>query len=275
VDYELKEILLKAKKRVFSNLSGENLTRLKGDGIDLRDIKEYEWGDDIRRINWKATAKTGEILVNTYDEYKRLNITLIFLASSTINFGSKRLKQDVVAEIFAYLLFSAFKNNDFCKTIIFSNKVLKEYSPVRNINEIDMIVKDIYDFNTIGEKIDYEKLNEELNKRYKKGEILIFVGDFFDIKGFHIANKKHQTYSIIVRDEIEENLDFEGEISFKDPLLQKDEEFFINESIKKEYKKLLKNHDKKIKEVFIKNQIDFTKIKTNEDVYFKLLELFK
>ena len=78
MDTELKKILLKAKKAVFSNLTGENLSRLKGDGIDLRDIKLYEWGDDVRRINWKATAKSGEILVNSYDEYKQLDITLVF-----------------------------------------------------------------------------------------------------------------------------------------------------------------------------------------------------
>ena len=139
---ELKKILLKAKKAVFSNLTGENLSRLKGDGIDLRDIKLYEWGDDVRRINWKATAKSGEILVNSYDEYKQLDIVLVFLASASLNFGSKRLKQDVASEVLAYLLFSSYKNKDRCESIFFGDKVIKSFPPFKEINQVDEIVKE-------------------------------------------------------------------------------------------------------------------------------------
>ena len=275
MDSELKKILLKAKKAVFSNLTGENLSRLKGDGIDLRDIKLYEWGDDVRRINWKATAKSGEILVNSYDEYKQLDITLVFLASASLNFGSKRLKQDVASEVLAYLLFSSYKNKDRCESIFFSDKLLKSFPPVKDINQVDEIVKEAFSLDTLKNRVDYESLVEELNKRYKKGKIIIFVGDFLTLPNFSKLNPKHQYYSIMIRDELEESLEFDGEMSFKDPYSLKSEEFFINSDTKKRYKELLNHHDKSLKEEFLKKEMDFKKIKTDDDIYIKLTELFK
>lgn len=275
MDKELKQILLKAKKAVFSNLTGENLSRLKGDGIDLRDIKPYEWGDDIRRINWKATAKTGNILVNSYDEYKQLDISLIYLASATLNFGSKRLKQDVASEVLAYLLFSSYKNKDRCETLFFAEDILKSYPPVKNINQVDEIVESAFELDTFYKTINYDNLIQEINKRYKKGRIIVFVGDFLTLPDFSKLNPKHQTYAVVIRDRLEESLEFDGEMSFKDPTTFKSEEFFINHDIKNRYKKLLIDHDKALKEEFLKKEIDFQKIKTEDDVYLRLTELFK
>ncbi len=272
---ELKKILLKAKKAVFSNLTGENLSRLKGDGIDLRDIKLYEWGDDVRRINWKATAKSGEILVNSYDEYKQLDIVLVFLASASLNFGSKRLKQDVASEVLAYLLFSSYKNKDRCESIFFSDKLLKSFPPVKDINQVDEIVKEAFFLDTFKNRVDYESLVKELNKRYKKGKIIIFVGDFFTLPDFSKLNPKHQYYCVLIRDELEESLEFDGKMSFKDPYFLKSEEFFINSNTKKRYKELLNYHNTALKEEFLRKKMDLKKIKTDDDIYIKLTELFR
>ncbi len=274
---ELQKILLKAKKQVFSNLSGENLTRLKGDGMELRDIKSYEWGDDVRAINWKATAKSGEILVNTYDEYKRLNISLVYLGCATMKFGSLRFKQDVVSEVFAYLLFSGVKNHDITKSIVFDNTLKEEFTPPKKINQIDAIVENIYKYNVTqkSKDIDYERLCHFINQKYKRGHIVILVGDFLTLPNFSLLHKKHQVYSIIVRDRLEENLTFSGDISLKNFGTNKSQDFHINSTIKQKYNKLLKEHDEKLKEEFIKNKIEYKKIFTDDDVYIKLKEIFK
>ena len=272
---ELKQILLKAKKQVFSNLSGESLSRLKGDGIDLRDIKQYEWGDDVRRINWKATAKSNQILVNTYDEYKQLDIVLVYLVDASMNFGSTRLKQDVVAEVFAYLLYSGFKNKDRVESIFFSDRVLKDYHDVKNINQVDEIVKDIYEFDTLGKSLNYENLLEELNKRYKKGKIFIMIGDFLTKPNFKMLNQKHQSYAIMIRDELEESLSFDGEMAFRDTKTLQTKNFVIDSTVKNEYQKLLSSHDRELKELFLNHQIQSKKIKTDDEVYLKLMELFR
>ena len=267
---ELRQILLKAKKQVFSNLSGENLTRLKGDGIDLRDIKSYEWGDDIRRINWRATAKSGEILVNTYDEYKQLNISVIYLPTPSMSFGSQRFKSDVASEIFAYLLFSGVKNHDIVKSVIFDKKV---YKPIKKIDEIDSIVSDVFYYEG-KEKIDYEKLSHFINKSYKRGHIIILVGDFLSLPSLSI-NKKHQVYALIVRDRLEEELSFSGDLALKDFYTNKTEEFFINDTIKQKYNSLINSFDTKLEKQFLENKISFKKIYTDDEVYIKLKEVFK
>jgi len=271
---ELKQILLKAKKQVFSNLTGENLTRLKGDGMDLRDIKSYEFGDDIRRINWNASAKSSEIQVNTYDEYKQLNISLIYLSSPTMLFGSLRFKKDIVSEIFAYLLYSSVKNHDFCKSVIFDKKPQIEIKPPKKIAQIDSIVKTIYEYEPRFD-IDYDALTKYINKTYKKSHIIILVGDFLTKPNLSLINKKHQLYSIMVRDDLEEELKFSGDISLKDFLTSKDYDFNINSQIKRRYKKLITSHDNSLEKEFIKNKIDFKKIKTSHEVYINLRELFK
>jgi len=275
MDVELKEILLKAKKQVFSNLTGESLSRLKGDGMDLRDIKQYEWGDDVRRINWKASAKSSQLLVNTYDEYKQLDVTLVFLASSTLNFGSKRLKQDVACEVFAYLLYSAYKNKDRCESLVFKNKSIDDFPPIKEQPAIDGLVENIYNLDTFESSVDFEFVTSEINKRYKKGKILVFVGDFLTLPDFSLLSKKHQTYAVVIRDKLEESLEFDKEITLKDTLTNHSDEFFITNSIQKNYSSLINSHDKKLQQEFTKNNISYQKIKTDDDVYLKLVELFR
>ncbi len=268
---ELRQILLKAKKQVFSNLSGENLTRLKGDGMDLRDIKSYEWGDDVRRINWKATAKSDEILVNTYDEYKQLNISLIYLPTPTMSFGSQRFKSDVASEIFAYLLFSGVKNHDLTKSVIFDSKI---YKPIKKVEEIDSIVSNIF-YHEAKSNVDYKALSHFINKSYKRGHIIILVGDFLSLPDLSLINKKHQVYALVIRDRLEEQLEFSGDLALRDFNSNKSQEFFINKTIKQKYNSLINSHDNKLKEYFLQNKITFKKIYTNDEVYIKLKELFK
>jgi len=175
----------------------------------------------------------------------------------------------------AYLLFSSYKNKDRCESIFFSDKLLKSFPPVKDINQVDEIVKEAFFLDTLKNRVDYESLVKELNKRYKKGKIIIFIGDFLTLPNFSKLNPKHQYYSIMIRDELEESLEFDGEMSFKDPYSLKSEEFFINSDTKKRYKELLNHHDKTLKEEFLKKEMDFKKIKTDDDIYIKLTELFK
>jgi len=275
MDVELREILIRAKKQVFSNLTGESLTRLKGDGIDLRDIKVYEWGDDIRHINWNATAKSGEMKVNTFDEYKQLNISLFFLLSGTINFGSLKLKQDVMSEVMAYLLFSSYKNSDFCQTIFWDKQKIMEYPNIKKLPQVDEIVKYGFEFDSIGKSVDYEELFKMINERYKRGRIIILIGDFLTLPNLSLLHKRFQTYAIVVRDRVEESLEFSGEIELKSPINGRSDRFFINDSVKDRYKKAIKLHDEKLEEIFVKSRVDYKKIYTDDDVYLKLLELFK
>jgi len=270
----LQEILIRARKNVFSNLTGDNLTKLRGDGMDLRDIKAYEYGDDIRHINWRATAKGEEIRVNVFDEYKELNILTVFLGSSTVNFGSKRLKQDVMSEVLAYILFSSVKNRDKIESLFFTKTCDKDFNNIKNIAFMDEVVSYAMEFDTDKKVIDYKEVCNYINERYKRGHIVVFIGDFLDEVDFTTLNKRHQSFAIISRDKLEESLEFSDEVMIKSPTTHESEEFFITNSIKKRYRDLILSHDTKLKEHFRSQGIDFIKIYSDDEIYLKLMELF-
>lgn len=275
METKLQEILFKARKNVFSNLTSDNLTKLRGDGMDLRDIKAYEYGDDIRHINWRATAKGEEIRVNIFDEYKELNILTVTLGSATIKFGAHKLKQDVMAEILAYILYSSVKNKDKIESLFFTKTCDKDFNNIKNIAFMDDVISHAITLDTDKKEIDYKEVCSYINQRYKRGHIVIFIGDFLDEIDLTTLNKKHQSFAIIVRDHLEESLSFRDEVMLKSPLSGENEEFFINSSIKKRYQDLIKNHDKRLKEHFEEQGIDYTKIYSDDEIYLKLMELFR
>ncbi|HIO91046.1 MAG TPA: DUF58 domain-containing protein [Campylobacterales bacterium] len=275
MDTKLQEILFKARKNVFSNLTSDNLTKLRGDGMDLRDIKAYEYGDDIRHINWRATAKGEEIRVNIFDEYKELNILTVFLSSSTINFGSKTLKQDNMAEILAYILYSSIKNKDKVESLFFTKTCDKNFNNIKNIAFIDDVISYALEFDTNKKEIDYKEVCSYINEHYKRGHIVVFIGDFLDKVDFTTLSKKHQTLAIIVRDHLEESLEFSDEVMIKSPQSGKSEEFFINSSIKKRYQELILSHDNELYAHLQSQGIDFKKIYNDDVIYLKLMELFR
>ena len=99
IENKLKEILLRVKKQVFSGNIGNTLSTFKGTGLDFYEIKDYTIGDDVRKINWKSTAKSSSVKVNVFNEERELNIIVAYMVNGSINFGTKRIKQDVMAEV--------------------------------------------------------------------------------------------------------------------------------------------------------------------------------
>jgi hypothetical protein len=271
----LQEILFRAKKNVFSRLNGSNLSRLKGDGMDLRDIKSYEYGDDIRSINWKATAKSDEIKVNTFDEYKELNILVVFLTSGSIKFGSTTLKQDLMSQVVAFLLYSSIKNRDRAEAIFFSKNCDKKYHSLNHLSKLKEVVEYGLSVEVLKKDIDYKALCNYINKNYKKGHIVVFIGDFLELPDFSTLSRVHQLYGVIIRDHIEESLEFKDEVEIRSPFTLEDEKFFINKSVKNRYKKLIDEHDSKLYGIFNKSRIEYTKIYSDDDIYLKLVGLFR
>ena len=157
----VQEILLKAQKDVFSTNIGSHLTPFKGEGIDFDEIKEYSIGDDIRKINWNATAKSpfGTLQINQFNDERELNIIIAFMVSGNINFGSQNLKQDIMSQILATLAYSAVKNDDRYHTIFFNKVLQKEFYPTKEQNIIQEIVSYGVSLNPLGKEIDWEQFS--------------------------------------------------------------------------------------------------------------------
>jgi uncharacterized protein (DUF58 family) len=269
------EILLRAKKDVFSGNLGEHLTAFKGDGLDFREIRDYEHGDDIRKINWKATAKGAGVKTNVFNEERELNIVLAFMVSGSINFGSIKLKQEVVAEILALLSFSALKGHNRLQSQFFSDKSELFFEPSKSNTIIYNIVENALDINTLGKEVNYTNFCNFVNDVVRQKSLIFMVGDFYGKIDLSDIAHKNELYALIVRDRIEENPLLNGTFELIDTNSLESNTISLNKSTAKEYQKLIAQHDNKIQEHFIEHQITFGKIYTDEDVYLRLSEIIK
>jgi len=269
------EILLKAKKDVFSGNLGEHLTAFKGDGLDFREIRDYDHGDDIRKINWKASAKGAGIKTNVFNEERELNIVLAFMVSGSINFGSIKLKQEIVAEILALLSFSALKGHNRLQSQFFSDKSELFFEPSKSNTIIYNIVENAIEINTLGKEVNYKNFCNFINGVVRQKSLIFMIGDFYgDIDLSEIAHK-NEVYALIVRDRIEENPILNGTFELIDPNSLETNKITLNKSTAKEYQKIIREHDNKIQEHFLEHQITFGKIYTDEDIFLRLSEIIK
>ena len=265
----MREIIINSKKKVYSLLSGRHLSRLKGEGLDFREIREYTFNEDAKRIDWKISAKLQKPVVKEFDENKELHIIILYLLSGNMHFGSVRLKSESAVEIMSLLAFSATKNDDKISLIAYDKKPV-HFKPTKSPNTAFAYLEKFSQINLLGK--DYDFYFVEYLNRLKKS-ILFVIGDFYKIPPLH--KLKHETYSIIIRDKFEENPEFKGYINTIDPINMKENETFFNTHTIKKYKNHIKNSDKKLYEYLNSKRIKYTKIYTDEDPFFKLKELIK
>ena len=265
----MREIIINSKKKVYSLLSGRHLSPLKGEGLDFREIREYTFNEDAKRIDWKISAKLQKPVVKEFDENKELHIIILYLLSGNMHFGSVRLKSESAVEIMSLLAFSATKNDDKISLIAYDKKPV-HFKPTKSPNTAFAYLEKFSQINLLGK--DYDFYFVEYLNRLKKS-ILFVIGDFYKIPPLH--KLKHETYSIIIRDKFEENPEFKGYINTIDPINMKENETFFNAHTIKKYKSHIKNSDKKLYEYLNSKRIKYTKIYTDEDPFFKLKELIK
>ncbi len=270
-----KEILIKTRRRLFGANIGNNVSIFQGNGLDFSEIKEYSFGDDVKKINWKITAKEQKPFINVFNEERELNIVLAFMVSGNIYFGSVRQKQELMSEILTILAYSTIKNSDRLTTIFFSNKEERFFKPTKNMNSIYPILEYSLSINPLGKEADYETFTNYFSKTVKRKSILFLIGDFYENIDLTLLSAKYEIYAIMVRDPFEEKPKFENEISLSDPKTLKEEIFYPDKKITKEFSKEIEKRDKKLFEHFLKNRISFAKIYTNEDPFIKLSNLFR
>ncbi len=270
-----KEILLRAKKDVFSGNLGNHLTTFKGDGLDFREIRDYEYGDDIRKLNWKATAKGAGLKTNVFNEERELNIVLVFAISGSLHFGSVKLKQDIAAEVLTLLAFSALKDNNKLQSLFFSDHQERFFEPSKNKSIVYDILESAIDIDALKKEVNFKSLSNYINSTIKQKSLIFIVGDFYgDINLSEIAYK-HEVYALIIRDRFEEFPLLNGEFELIDTNTLNSSELILNRDVASEYKKLIDDQDEKLKEHFLEHRVKFGKIYTDEDIYLRLTEIIK
>ncbi|WP_428739213.1 DUF58 domain-containing protein [Sulfurimonas sp.] len=272
---KLQKILVKARRQVFSEMVGNNPSIFQGEGYDFIELREYMAGDDIRHIDWNITAKMQRPYIKIFREERELNVVVATMLNGSIYFGSKRFKQDVIAELVAMLSFSVIKNGDLLSTYNFSDRLISHLKPSKKLYQVHRAVEEILEFDPLNHQADYKNLSDTLFKRLKRKSLIVVIGDFFELPDFRILAKKHEVIALIVRDHLEEHPPHMGFASLVDPesgaVLEGD---FNNASVK-EYAKKVHLHDRKLYETLRKQQVRFTKVYTNESVGVALRRVFE
>lgn len=273
----LKKIIIKTRRNIFSEIIGNNSSLLKGEGYDFLELKEYEYGEDVKKIDWLVSAKFKKPFVKVFHAQKELNINIVSILNGSIYFGTKKFKQELVTEIAAILGYSCVKQGDPFSSYIANESVeLCTKKSKRNF-AVTMMSEKIFDYECIGKKVDFKNLSNELFKKIKKRSIIFLIGDFFDTKDidFRLLSKKHEIIAIIVRDKFEEEPFELGNVNLIDPSTNKVFDGNISKSVINNYKNRVKAEDHKLYEHFQKCGVKFTKIYTNEEPLPKLLRLMK
>lgn len=268
----VKKIVLKTKKQVYGDMLGNNASLFQGEGFEFAELREYVYGDDVRKIDWKTTAKLGKPFVKVYKEERELNVVVVSLLSGSTYFGTVKQKSEIMAEVVATLGFSAVKNADLFTHMIFADKMYGLSKPSKKLFSVHKAVEDVVAFDPLGKEADYTALVETLVSRLKKKALLFIVSDFVGDIDLKLLAKKHDVFAVIVRDKFEEDPSELGYLRLIDMETKQSFEGSVDGGTLKNYKKALHENDEKLYKQFKKQGVRFTKVYTNEEPTLKLMK---
>jgi uncharacterized protein (DUF58 family) len=267
-----KKIILKTKKQVYGDMLGNNASLFQGEGFEFAELREYVYGDDIRKIDWKTTAKLGKPFVKVYKEERELNVMVVSMLSGSMYFGTVKQKSELLAEVVGTLGFSAVKNTDLFSHMIFADKLYSLNKASKKLFAVHKAVEESVAFNPLGKEGDFKALVETLNNRLKKKALLFIVSDFVGEIDLKLLSKKHDVFAVMVRDRFEEDPSELGYLRLIDMETKQSFEGNIDRGTLKSYKKALHDNDEKLYKQFKKQGIRFAKIYTDEDAGLKLMK---
>jgi len=284
---ETSELLKKVRKieiksRGLTNhiFSGHYHSAFKGKGMTFSEVREYQYGDDVRSIDWNVTARLNHPYVKIFEEEREMTVMLLIDVSGSNKFGTqKQFKEELITEIAAVLSFSAIQNNDKVGVIFFSDKIEKFISPKKGSSHILRIIRELINFTPSNKETNIAEALRYFTNIIKKKCTAFLISDFMD-NGFEdaikITSKKHDLVAIRVYDELESQLPDIGIVKIKNT--ENGKTLWIDSSdvqIRKNYQIWWKQHEKYLNDVFLKSGTDEVKINTNQDYVKPLMNLFK
>ena len=285
---ETSEIIKKVRKieiktrGLSSNIfAGQYHSAFKGRGMAFSEVREYQFGDDVRDIDWNVTARFHRPYVKVFEEERELTVMLLIDVSGSLDFGTqKQMKRDMVTEIAATLAFSAIQNNDKIGVIFFSDKIEKYIPPKKGRKHILYIIREMLDFKPESTRTDIKQAIEFLSSVQKRRTTAFILSDFYVRSDFQqslqIANRKHDVVAIQVYDQRARELPDVGLMKVVDA--ETGYEQYVDTSSKKlrqAYQKYWLTRQAQLQETFNKSNVDNVSIATNEDFVKSLLLLFK
>ena len=284
---ETSEILKKVRKieiktRGLSQniFAGQYHSAFKGRGMAFSEVREYQFGDDVRDIDWNVTARFHKPFVKVFEEERELTVMLLIDVSGSLDFGTKgQMKRDVVTEIAATLAFCAIQNNDKIGVIFFSDRIEKYIPPKKGRRHILYIIREMLNFEPESWKTDVGMAAEFLTRVMKRRCTAFMLSDFYQngdfLKPMQIANSKHDVVAIQVYDPFMKRLPDAGLLKVRDA--ETGHEMYIDTSSRKlrtAHNRYWLEKESMLKQTFTKSNVDWVSIATNEDYVKAMMLLF-
>ena len=277
---KVRKIEIKTRGLSRNIFAGEYHTAFKGRGIAFSEVREYQFGDDIRDIEWNVTARYARPYVKVFEEERELTVMLLIDVSGSKGFGTVNvMKNDVTTEIAATLAFSAIQNNDKIGVIFFSDKIEKFIPPQKGRKHILYIIRELIDFQPENKETDISQSLKYLMNVIKKRCTAFLISDFINKDNYSdaltIANRKHDIVAIQVFDRRETELPSVGLIKMKDAETGKERWIDSSSSgIRKMYSEWWNRRQEEMAQSFKKCCVDSISIRTEDDYVKSLLALF-
>ncbi|MCF2604335.1 DUF58 domain-containing protein [Parabacteroides distasonis] len=277
---KVRQIEIKTRGLSRNIFAGQYHSAFKGRGMAFSEVREYQYGDDIRDIDWNVTARYVRPYVKVFEEERELTVMLLVDVSGSRDFGSVNvMKKEVMTEIAATLAFSAIQNNDKIGVIFFSDRIEKFIPPQKGKKHILYIIRELIDFKPEAKRTDIGQVLKYLTNAIKKRCTAFLISDFIDKGGFKdaltVANRKHDMVAIQVYDQRETELPAVGLMKIKDA--ETGQERWIDSGsarVREAYKTWWEKRQTAMSDTFKKCRVDTVSIRTEDDYVKALIALF-
>ena len=277
---KVRKIEIKTRGLSHNIFAGEYHSAFKGRGMSFSEVREYQYGDDVRDIDWNVTARFNKPYIKVFEEERELTVMLVIDLSESLDFGTvKQTKRDMVTEIAATIAFAAIQNNDKIGVIFFTDKVEKFIPPQKGRKHILYIIRELLNFEPESSRTDITVPLQFLTNALKKRCTAFVISDFIDESDYKnamtIANRKHDVVAIQVYDRRLAELPKVGLIKMRDA--ESGEEMFVDTSSSKvqaAQREWWRTQREKLEETLKKSGVDSVSIRTDQDYVKALMNLF-
>ena len=277
---KVKHIEIRTSRLVNEALGGEYHSVFKGRGMEFDEVREYQYGDDVRSIDWNVSARQGRFYVKRYVEERELTVLLMVDLSASKDFGSVgRMKNELAAELASLLAFSAIKNNDRVGALIFTEGVEKYIPPKKGRKHVLRVVREVLAYQPVGHKTSISTAVKYLDNVLSKKSVVFLISDFFDEgyeKSLRVANQRHDLIAFPISDPREGALPDAGILQLLDP--ETGEMILVDttlRAVRKKYEKLWNEQVEMRNRIFRRNRIEFVEITTHKPYDIPLIKFFR
>ncbi len=277
---KVRQIEIKTRGVVNQIFSGEYHSVFKGRGMEFSEVREYQYGDDIRSIDWNVSARFNHPFVKVFEEERELTVMLLADFSSSGTFGSgTQFKNEIAAEICAVLAFSAIKNNDKVGLVLFTDGIEKFVPPKKGRAHILRIIRELISFEPSGTGTDIRQALEYFNHVAKKRSIAFLISDFIDAGYERILktiSRKHDVIAVEIVDPREETLPRSGLIKLRDA--ETGEERWIDTSdrtVREEFARYVGSRRAERRSAFVRSKVDAIPVKIDRPYIKPIVDFFR